>query len=265
MDQHTDVAAYLRDRYTKAVAPSGWIREDGLTALVDALMDVRDEAMERLRAERCTCGETACESALCDCDAIPCPVNHRAEDADAGRDALKVELAETWLRVNSLSEKEGQEYRRAEKAEAELARHVAAVWTVPGEEPETVIAERDALRAQLEAESDLYYLLKEERDTLRATVEAFLAVNADRLRSGDTTADLAELAYNYWHLTGWTALDVPENHEDATADIHGRTWDRHPFVQSLAVDNVEVCICGQVPSRSIHAPESAPTAAKETP
>jgi hypothetical protein len=30
---------------------------------------------------RCTCGETACESELCDCDSVPCPVDHAAEDA----------------------------------------------------------------------------------------------------------------------------------------------------------------------------------------
>lgn len=41
---------------------------------------------------RCTCGESACESELCDCDAVPCPVNHRAEAAEAERDALKAEL-----------------------------------------------------------------------------------------------------------------------------------------------------------------------------
>jgi hypothetical protein len=28
---------------------------------------------------RCTCGETACESELCDCDSAPCPVDHTRE------------------------------------------------------------------------------------------------------------------------------------------------------------------------------------------
>jgi len=28
---------------------------------------------------RCTCGETACESELCDCDKTPCPVDHAFE------------------------------------------------------------------------------------------------------------------------------------------------------------------------------------------
>ncbi len=28
---------------------------------------------------RCTCGETACESELCDCDSYPCPLDHAAE------------------------------------------------------------------------------------------------------------------------------------------------------------------------------------------
>jgi hypothetical protein len=41
-------------------------------------------------------------------------------------------------------------------------------------------------------------------------------------------------------------------------DRHGRTWDQHPFVQSRAVDNVRVCICGLGPDDRIHqpAPES---------
>ncbi len=30
--------------------------------------------------ERCICGETACESELCDCDARRCPVDHEEED-----------------------------------------------------------------------------------------------------------------------------------------------------------------------------------------
>ena len=66
--------------------------------------------------------------------------------------------------------------------------------------------------AKLEAERDE---LKAEILDLRASVEDFLRGNADRLRSGDTTADLADLAYNYWHLTGWTALTAPEATKDA--------------------------------------------------
>lgn len=31
--------------------------------------------------KRCTCGETACESDLCDCDNHSCPINH-AEEGD---------------------------------------------------------------------------------------------------------------------------------------------------------------------------------------
>lgn len=29
--------------------------------------------------DRCICGETACESELCDCDQRVCPVDHAAE------------------------------------------------------------------------------------------------------------------------------------------------------------------------------------------
>jgi hypothetical protein len=33
---------------------------------------------------RCRCGETACESELCDCDSVPCPVDHAAEAQQGG-------------------------------------------------------------------------------------------------------------------------------------------------------------------------------------
>lgn len=32
-----------------------------------------------MSAGECTCGRTACESDLCDCDAAPCPVDHVAD------------------------------------------------------------------------------------------------------------------------------------------------------------------------------------------
>lgn len=34
---------------------------------------------EEMVSGRCTCGETACESELCDCDCAPCPVDHARE------------------------------------------------------------------------------------------------------------------------------------------------------------------------------------------
>jgi len=37
---------------------------------------------------RCTCGETACESELCDCDKTPCPVDH-AFEAEVLREAAE--------------------------------------------------------------------------------------------------------------------------------------------------------------------------------
>lgn len=52
----------------------------------------------------------------------------------------------------------------------------------------------------------------------------------------------------------------PERPEDTReraehTDRHGRTWDPHPFVQSQAIDNVAVCVCGQPPDHAIHRPE----------
>lgn len=48
--------------------------------------------------------------------------------------------------------------------------------------------------------------------------------------------------------------DAPETTgtDETHVDRHGRSWDRHPFVQSRAVDNVAVCICGQPPDHHIH-------------
>ncbi len=37
------------------------------------------EEEEEAPEDRCTCGETACESELCDCDSAPCPVDHARE------------------------------------------------------------------------------------------------------------------------------------------------------------------------------------------
>jgi hypothetical protein len=50
--------------------------EHGCRAAADALTreTQQDEALPR-----CTCGDTACESELCDCDSAPCPVDHAGE------------------------------------------------------------------------------------------------------------------------------------------------------------------------------------------
>jgi hypothetical protein len=40
------------------------------------------EEEEQAPEYRCTCGETACESELCDCDYAPCPVDHAREASE---------------------------------------------------------------------------------------------------------------------------------------------------------------------------------------
>lgn len=58
--------------------------------------------------ETCRCGETACESELCDCDSTPCPVDHAAEyrpapqpetapDAEPGTPDLREQYARLLL------------------------------------------------------------------------------------------------------------------------------------------------------------------------
>jgi hypothetical protein len=53
----------------------------------------------------------------------------------------------------------------------------------------------------------------------------------------------------------------PERTEGEHVDRHGRSWDPHPFVQSRAVDNVRVCICGLGPDHRIH--HAAPVSPEE--
>jgi hypothetical protein len=42
----------MRDRIAEALAPSGWLREDGLPATIDAVMAVVGPEVERLRKDR---------------------------------------------------------------------------------------------------------------------------------------------------------------------------------------------------------------------
>lgn len=49
------------------------------------------EEEEEAPEDRCTCGETACESELCDCDSVPCPVDHAAEELAEGPPCSEVE------------------------------------------------------------------------------------------------------------------------------------------------------------------------------
>lgn len=69
-------------------------------------------------------------------------------------------------------------------------------------------------------------------------------------------------------LAALAALDAPETpdlnrvyeiaDEDVThVDRHGRSWDRHPFVQGRFTGN-GVCMCGQQPEHEIHTPETNP-------
>ena len=74
----------MRDQLLAAIRGAWSTRPTCWDRQVDAVMAVLSErgGSEDMRV-RCTCGETACESELCDCDAVPCPVNHRVEEAEA--------------------------------------------------------------------------------------------------------------------------------------------------------------------------------------
>lgn len=65
---------------------------DAIHERVADLRRMADEAQPATQAA-CTCGETACESDLCDCDSAPCPVDHANEEQP-------VTEARTTLRCN---------------------------------------------------------------------------------------------------------------------------------------------------------------------
>ena len=59
------------------------------------LADVDEKPVATPAEEQCTCGRTACESDLCDCDEVPCPVDHAAEGP-----AHELRAAATKLRAD---------------------------------------------------------------------------------------------------------------------------------------------------------------------
>jgi hypothetical protein len=56
---------------------AGWFTT-AATATAE-LRRLAGEAQQDEAGARCTCGDTACESELCDCDSAPCPVDHARE------------------------------------------------------------------------------------------------------------------------------------------------------------------------------------------
>lgn len=71
---HTDEMAH---RFLERVCAAGLL---GQPRQFGPLLAQMMRETETSVPERCTCGDTACESELCDCDARPCPVDHAAEE-----------------------------------------------------------------------------------------------------------------------------------------------------------------------------------------
>lgn len=67
-----------------AACMRSWLPPDSVPAAEPPLTPEEEEMV----SGRCTCGETACESELCDCDSVPCPVDHAREANEAPEDAL---------------------------------------------------------------------------------------------------------------------------------------------------------------------------------
>lgn len=72
---HTEHSGFCRE-LTMPGAP-GDVDECG--CLDDREPPMTPEEEEEAPEDRCTCGEIACESELCDCDSVPCPVDHARE------------------------------------------------------------------------------------------------------------------------------------------------------------------------------------------
>lgn len=140
----------LRDRLRVAIRdawstqPTCWDRQ------TDATLTVL-----KAEFERCTCGEPACESTLCDCDAIPCPVNHRAEEAEVERDAL---AAQVTAISTIITEDYGTDYddedvpAAVERLMQQLSAHETNVRRIAQSKNEALVrsqAENERLRAEL--------------------------------------------------------------------------------------------------------------------
>lgn len=236
------------DEYSPAAAAS--VAYDAmlpaLAGLDIALRDARAE-VERLRGElaneRCTCGETACESELCDCDAIPCPVNHRAEQAEERLRIERAAYARIQAQADDAAAARDRWQKRAYQDEAEverLRRELAAridVGRTEHRELEQLRAANDQLRdaraeaaEQAEDPSPDYATLwcrcrraEAENATLTAAADEYqrqIGYLADDVKQ--TEAELAalkaanerarELRNDWWKRPGWTdagdALDA---------------------------------------------------------
>ncbi|MER7068986.1 hypothetical protein ABT357_25480, partial [Streptomyces albidoflavus] len=68
----------LTEEVCEALAESdlGLLRAELVQVAAVALAWISDLDSRAQSMERCTCGGTACESDLCDCDTIACPVDH---------------------------------------------------------------------------------------------------------------------------------------------------------------------------------------------
>jgi chromosome segregation ATPase len=274
-----DTTEGLRERYFKALSPTGlYLREDGLPATLDAVLAVRDEELERLRAELAETKQVLAEeiaATLARLDKAEARADHAEKAGQVHRERatqwrqkweqLRTTLADSELcagcmlreqqrdrwadtsRQNGVTAEQTKQawYReqdRAREAEAELerlraelaeAQNLASVrenllseaWDAHHDtmdERDTLIDEVRTLQEDLEEFGEAqkaWVQFRRERDALKALIENFLRGSADRLRTGDTTADLADLAHGYWTLTGWTALDTPET-PDTRKDPH---------------------------------------------
>lgn len=144
---------------------------------------------------RCTCGETVCESELCDCDSAPCPVDHAREDdrreryAGAILDALARDTTRgpNWgaaaEAVMAMADEEITDRLNAERSNA--ARYLF--------ERDVAQSENDRLRAELDENTGIIRALRRQRDTAEEALKRVDAVLTEWYGTSDAGAVLSEI------------------------------------------------------------------------
>lgn len=93
---HTDEMAH---KFLERVCADGLLNQP--RQFGPLLAEMMRRPAEESVSERCTCGDTECESELCDCDARPCPVDHAAEERRSARETLVTTLTNLLARTRN--------------------------------------------------------------------------------------------------------------------------------------------------------------------
>ncbi|MCT2594244.1 hypothetical protein LHJ74_30790 [Streptomyces sp. N2-109] len=158
-------------------------------------------------AMRCTCGETACESELCDCDAYPCPVDHAADER---RERYAAAIRENvYIAVGDLDKCADAAIAVADAEKRQIIQDSARIvekWADASEENTRLRAELDEIaeeNARLRVDLDQVrmgrrndaYLAREHIAQLETTLDRVRAVLEERYEHRGVD-DLANSIFN---------------------------------------------------------------------